>query len=277
MNRIDTVFADLKKRNRPGFSAFLTGGDPDAATSLALLKAMPEAGVDFIELGMPFSDPMADGPAIQAADVRALAHGASLKGVLDLLREFRRENAATPVVLMGYANPVYRFGYAKFAEAAARAGADGVLVVDLPPEEDGELRRAAQKAGLHVIRLATPTTNDARLPAVLDGAGGFLYYVSITGITGAAAAAEESVRQALSRLRQGTPLPLVVGFGIKDEASAAAIAKSADAVVVGSALVQKIADLLDRKTPPAQIVEKVAAFAASLARAVHGARDKAAA
>ncbi|MBI3419910.1 MAG: tryptophan synthase subunit alpha [Proteobacteria bacterium] len=277
MNRIDQRFAALKQKNQAGFVAFITAGDPDEATSLALMKALPKAGVDIIELGMAFTDPMADGPAIQAADLRALASGITLAKTLNMVREFRKSDSTTPVVLMGYTNPVYRYGFEKFAKDAAQSGADGLIVVDLPPEEDEELRGPAKAAGLHVIRLATPTTDDKRLPVVLKDSGGFLYYVSITGITGAARPDEERVRKAIERIQKSTKLPVAVGFGVKDAESAAAIARTADAVVVGSAIVQQIAELVKKKMPRGQIVEKVSAFVEILTRATHGARGKVAA
>ncbi|HVY13122.1 MAG TPA: tryptophan synthase subunit alpha [Alphaproteobacteria bacterium] len=277
MNRIDARFQDLKRKNQTGFVAFITAGDPDEATALELMKALPKAGVDIIELGMAFTDPMADGPAIQAADLRALASGITLAKTLNMVREFRKTDSTTPVVLMGYYNPIYRYGAEKFANDAAQCGADGVIIVDLPPEEDEELRLPAKKAGLHVIRLATPTTNDARLPKVLKDSGGFLYYVSITGITGAAKPDEERVKAAIARIQKSSSLPVAVGFGIKDAPSAAAIARHADAVVVGSAIVQQIAEQLEKKIPPRQIVEKVSAFIETLTRATHEARGQKAA
>lgn len=271
-NRIDARFADLKARGSAGFISFITAGDPDADTSLKLLQALPKAGVDIIELGMPFTDPMADGPAIQAANLRALAGQMTLSKTLSMVREFRKTDTTTPIVLMGYYNPVYSYGLEKFAGDAAAVGADGLIIVDLPPEEDAELRLPAQKAGLHIIRLTTPTTDDKRLPTVLSNSGGFLYYVSITGITGAASANEQKVREALTRFKKHTNLPLAVGFGIKDAASAGAMARIADAVVVGSAIVQKIADLTAAKAPSAQIVSDVSAYVQELSSAVHGAR-----
>lgn len=271
-NRIDARFADLKARGSAGFISFITAGDPDAETSLKLLQALPKAGVDIIELGMPFTDPMADGPAIQAANLRALAGQMTLSKTLSMVREFRKTDSTTPIVLMGYYNPVYCYGAEKFAADAASAGADGLIIVDLPPEEDAEFRLPAQKAGLHIIRLTTPTTDDKRLPTVLSNSGGFLYYVSITGITGAASANEQKVREALTRFKKHTNLPLAVGFGIKDAASAGAMARIADAVVVGSAIVQKIADLTAIKAPSAQIVSDVSAYVQELSSAVHGAR-----
>jgi len=221
------------------------GGDPDPATSLALLKALPAAGADVIEIGMPFSDPMADGPAIQAAGLRALRAGMNLKGVLNLVAAFRKDDAATPIILMGYYNPIYVYGVDKFLADAKAAGADGMIVVDLPPEEDEELCLPALRAGLSFIRLATPTTDDARLPAVLANASGFVYYVSITGITGAGRPDYSKVASAVARIKGHTSLPVAVGFGVKNAAAAAEIARSADAVVVGSALIDALAGTLD--------------------------------
>ncbi|MDR3409085.1 MAG: tryptophan synthase subunit alpha, partial [Methylovirgula sp.] len=223
----------------------IMGGDPDLETTLALLKALPAAGADVIELGMPFTDPMADGPAIQAAGLRALSAHATLAKVLKLAAEFRKADAATPLILMGYYNPIYVYGVPRFLVDAKAAGVDGVIVVDLPPEEDVELCLPAQEAGLAFIRLATPTTDDARLPAVLAHTAGFVYYVSITGITGAATPDYGKVAAAIARLKRHTDLPIAVGFGVKNAESAAAIAKVADGVVVGSALVDALRKSLD--------------------------------
>jgi tryptophan synthase alpha chain len=274
MNRIDTRFAELKNKGQAGFVSFTVAGDPDYDTSLKLLQALPDAGVDVIELGMPFTDPMADGPAIQAADLRALASGMTLAKTLQMVREFRKTNAATPIVLMGYYNPIYSYGADKFASDAAAAGVDGLIIVDLPPEEDEEFRVPAQKAGMHIIRLTTPTTNDKRLPAVLSNSGGFLYYVSITGITGAASASEQHIQNAVSRLKQHSKLPVAVGFGIKDAAAAQTVARHADAVVVGSAIVQKVEANIANKN---ELVKNVCTYVESLSAAVHKARNKAAA
>jgi tryptophan synthase alpha chain len=269
-NRIDTCFSELKAKSQAGFISFTVAGDPDYATSLALLKALPAAGVDIIELGMPFTDPMADGPAIQAADLRALAGGMTLVKTVQMVAEFRKNNTTTPIVLMGYYNPIYAYGAEKFASDAARAGVDALIIVDLPPEEDAEFRIPAQQNGMHIIRLTTPTTNDARLPAVLSNSGGFLYYVSITGITGAATANEQQVSDAVSRLKKHSALPVAVGFGIKDADAAATVARIADAVVVGSAIVKKI-----EEAHKATLVSDVCAYVQTLSSAVHHARKKA--
>jgi tryptophan synthase alpha chain len=241
------------------------------------MKALPKAGVDIIELGMPFTDPMADGPAIQAADIRALANGASMIKTLQMVTEFRKTDTTTPIVLMGYYTPIYIYGSEKFAADAGAAGADGLIVVDLPPEEDEELRVHTAKTGMHIIRLATPTTNDNRLPVVLKNSGGFVYYVSITGITGAAKPDEDKVRAAIQRIQKATQLPVAVGFGIRDAASASTLARTADAVVVGSAIVAQIAEMLEKKASGAEIVQKTCSFIETLTRATHEARGKAAA
>ncbi len=246
MTRIDQCFAALAADHRAGLVTFIMAGDPDLATSLALLKAMPAAGADLVELGMPFTDPMADGPAIQAAGLRALRAGTTLKKTLALVAEFRAGNMTTPLVLMGYYNPIYVYGVERFLADAKAAGVDGLIVVDLPPEEDEELCLPALRAGLNFIRLATPTTDDARLPAVLANTSGFVYYVSITGITGAATPDYSAVEAAVLRIKRHTSLPVAVGFGVKTAATAAAIAASADAVVVGSALVEVLRASLDR-------------------------------
>jgi len=238
--RIDTRFATLRAEGRAGFVAFITAGDPDGETSLAILKGLPAAGADIIELGMPFSDPMADGPAIQASSLRALEAGASMVKTLALVKAFRNGDDATPIVLMGYYNPIYSYGVERFLADAREAGVDGLIVVDLPPEEDAELCLPALKAGLNFIRLATPTTDARRLPAVLANTSGFLYYVSVTGITGTRAAASQAVREAVARLKTRTDLPIAVGFGIRTPEQAAEVARVADAAVVGSALVEAV-------------------------------------
>jgi tryptophan synthase alpha chain len=266
-------FAALKAENRAGLVTFTTAGDPDYETSLAILKGLPAAGADVIELGMPFTDPMADGPAIQAAGLRALKGGARMTRTLEMVREFRKTDAATPIVLMGYYNPVYIYGVDQFIADALAAGVDGMIVVDLPPEEDDEFCIPALAAGLHFIRLATPTTDEKRLPAVLEHTSGFIYYVSIAGITGAASADNTAVASAVARLRARTTLPVAVGFGIKTPAMAADIARIADAAVVGSALVQVIADSLDGDGRPAKDTSaKALAFVGQLAEGVRHAR-----
>lgn len=250
MSRIPARFAELKKQGRAGLITFITAGDPDRATSQAILDGLPAAGADLIELGLPFSDPMADGPVIELASQRALKNGASLKGTLEMVRAFRQKDGVTPIILMGYYNPIYAFGPEKFCLAAAEAGVDGLIVVDLPPEEAKELGIPARAAGIDVIYLTAPTTDDARLPTVLASASGFVYYVSIAGITGTASAQTASVAESLTRIRRHTDLPLAVGFGIKNAAQVAEIGKLADAAVVGSAIVQKLADQLDEEGRP---------------------------
>jgi tryptophan synthase alpha chain len=239
MTRITHTFAALK---RPALITFITAGDPDYDKSLAVLKSLPEAGADIIEIGMPFSDPMADGAAIQAANVRALNAGANMQQTLKMVQQFRTGNTTTPLVLMGYANPIYAYGIKEFITDFAAAGIDGLIVVDLPPEEDTELKTAAQKAGLDLIRLITPTTNEKRLPQVLEGASGFLYYVSITGVSGTAQADANKIAPHIAQIRKHTSLPLALGFGIKTPEDAAKMAKLGNAVVVGSAIVQNIAE-----------------------------------
>ena len=275
-DRLAVRFAALKAEGRAGLVTFTMACDPDYETALAILKGLPEAGADIIELGMPFTDPMADGPAIQAAGLRALKAGGSMLRTLDMVREFRKADAATPIVLMGYYNPIYIYGVDKFLADALAAGVDGMIVVDLPPEEDEEFCIPALKAGLHFIRLATPTTDEARLPAVLAHTSGFIYYVSIAGITGAAAADDKAVAAAVARLRANTALPVAVGFGIKTPAMAAEIARVADAAVVGSALVQVIADDLGKDAKPTKdTAAKALAFVRQLADGVRRARKPA--
>lgn len=235
--RLSAAFARLKAEGRAGFVAYVMAGDPDAGASAALLDALPTAGADVIELGVPFTDPMADGAAIQAAALRALNAGMTLKGVLKLAAGFRARHAETPLVLMGYANPFHAYGFSAFAADAARAGVDGVICVDLPPEEDAELRQALAENGVALIRLATPTTDDARLPRVVADTAGFVYYVSTTGVTGTATGAAAEVGAAVARIRAASGLPVAVGFGVRSPEQAAAIARAADAVVVGSAIV----------------------------------------
>ena len=274
--RIDARFAQLQREGRSALVTFLMAGDPDPETSLAIIKALPNSGADIIEIGMPFTDPMADGPSIQAAGLRALKAGMTLKKTLELVRGFRKDDNATPIVLMGYYNPIYIYGVDRFLADAIGAGVDGLIVVDLPPEEDDELCRPALRAGLNFIRLATPTTDDKRLPAVLANTSGFVYYVSITGITGSAVPEVGMVSSAVARIKRHTALPVCVGFGVKDPGSAAAIARGADGVVVGSALVDALrGSLLNGKAGPGT-VKAVAGLVADLAAGVRGARVHAA-
>jgi tryptophan synthase alpha chain len=274
---MDKRFAALKDEGRAGLVTFTMAGDPDYATSLALTKALPNAGADILELGMPFTDPMADGPAIQAAGLRALASGQNMIKTLALVKAFREEDENTPVVLMGYFNPIYVYGVEKFLVDAKAAGVDGLIVVDLPPEEDDELCIPALKADLNFIRLATPTTDDKRLPMVLQNTSGFVYYVSITGITGSAAPDADKVGQAVARIKRHTQLPVCVGFGVRNAESAAGIARHADGVVVGSALVGTVKDSLDGNgRPTARTVTAVTDLVKELAKGVRSAALKAA-
>ncbi|GJE57666.1 MULTISPECIES: tryptophan synthase subunit alpha [Methylobacterium] len=267
--RIDATFARCRAEGRAALVTYVMAGDPDAETSLTLLKALPEAGADIVEFGLPFTDPMADGPAIQAAGLRALASGQDLHKTLRLVARFREENGDTPVVLMGYYNPIYVYGVSRFLDDALAAGIDGLIVVDLPPEEDEELCLPALAKGLAFIRLATPTTDEHRLPAVLKNTAGFVYYVSITGITGTATPDFSRVAEAVGRIRSHTELPVVVGFGVKTRADAAAIAQGADGVVVGSALVAALAKSLDGENrASAGSVEAVTALVRELAAGV---------
>jgi tryptophan synthase alpha chain len=245
VSRIARRFAALRKEGRAGLVTYLTAGDPDPDTSSRLFAGLAAAGADLIEIGMPFSDPMADGPVIQEAGQRALKQGMTLQRTLALVRELRRADNTTPIVLMGYYNPIYRYGLEAFARNAVDAGVDGVIVVDLPPEEDAELTQPARAAGLDFVRLATPTSDDQRLPRILEHAGGFIYYVAIAGITGTRSADSASVAAAVARLRRFTRLPIAVGFGIRTPGQAAAVARAADAAVVGSSLVQRLALNLD--------------------------------
>ena len=271
--RIDRRFAALNKQGRAALVTFTIAGDPDYATSLAILKALPKAGDDVIELGMPFTDPMADGPAIQAAGLRALKAGQNMKKTLAAVRDFRAGDDATPIVLMGYYNPIYIYGVERFLADAKAAGVDGLIVVDLPPEEDSELCLPAMKAGLNFIRLATPTTDEKRLPTVLTNTSGFVYYVSITGITGAAAPDTGKVAAAVARIKRHTKLPVCVGFGVRTAAHARAIAEGADGVVVGSALVEAVRQSLGPGSKPtAATVAAVTDLARALAEGVHSAR-----
>jgi tryptophan synthase alpha chain len=274
--RIDARFAELKKQGRSAFVTYLMAGDPDPATSLELIKALPKAGADIIEIGMPFTDPMADGPAIQAAGLRALKAGMTLKKTLDMVRAFRSDDAATPLVLMGYYNPIYIYGVDRFLSDAKTAGVDGLIVVDLPPEEDAELCLPAMKVGLNFIRLATPTTDDKRLPAVLANTSGFVYYVSVTGITGSASADSSAVGEAVARIKRHTDLPVCVGFGIRTSEAARAIARSADGAAVGTALVDALRDSLDAQgRAGAKTLRAVTDVVTALAVGVRGAKQAA--
>ncbi|AOZ68826.1 tryptophan synthase subunit alpha [Rhodobacter xanthinilyticus] len=263
MTRIDAKFAALKAENKKAFVAYLMAGDPDIATSAAVMAGMPAAGVDVIELGMPFTDPMADGPTIQLAGQRALDGGQTLQKTLDMVADFRKTDDVTPIVMMGYYNPIYNRGVTKFLADAKAAGVDGLIVVDLPPEEDSELCLPAQAAGINFIRLATPTTDDARLPTVLQNTSGFVYYVSVTGITGSQAAQAADVAPEVARIKAATDLPVVVGFGISTPEAAQTIAGVADGCVVGSAIVKEIGA---GKSP-----EAVLATIAALAKGAHSA------
>ena len=263
MTRIDDCFARLRAQGRKAFVSYIMAGDPDVATSLALMKGLPAAGVDVIELGMPFTDPMADGPTIQLAGQRALEGGQTLQRTLDMVAEFRKDDDITPIVMMGYYNPIYSRGVERFLADATAAGVDGLIVVDLPPEEDEELCIPANRAGMNFIRLATPTTDDRRLPKVLQHTSGFVYYVSITGITGAAAAEATDVAPEVARIKAATDLPVIVGFGIRSPETARAIASVADGAVVGTAIVK----LVEAKRPVAEIL----AFVKGLADGAHSA------
>jgi tryptophan synthase alpha chain len=274
-DRIAARFATLGAEGRAGLITFLTAGDPDFETSYELLGGLPAAGADLIELGMPFSDPMADGPSIQASSQRALKAGQTMVKTLELVRRFRAGDGDTPIVLMGYYNPIYAYGNARFLSDAIAAGVDGLIIVDLPPEEDAELCLPAHDAGLHFIRLATPTTDDARMKKVLTNTSGFIYYVSITGITGTRAADTKSVAANVARLRKATTLPIAVGFGIKTPEQAAAITGIANAAVVGSALVDRLCDNLDADGHAgADLIEEVLGLVSQLAAGVRGARDQ---
>jgi len=273
--RIAQRFAALKSEGRAGLATYLTCGDPDALTFARLLAGLPAAGADLIEVGMPFSDPMADGPAIQAAGLRALKGGMTVAKTLDIVATFRTRDAATPLVLMGYYNPIYRYGAERFVADAKAAGVDGLIIVDLPPEQDDELCRPALAAGIDFIRLATPTTDDRRLPAVLRHTAGFIYYVAIAGITGTKSADVNDVTKAVARLKRHSPLPVAVGFGIRTPQQAAAVARVADAAVVGTALVDRLAHELDSdgKAGPS-LVEAVLSDVRALAQGVRAARTK---
>ncbi|MCP8938811.1 tryptophan synthase subunit alpha [Alsobacter sp. SYSU M60028] len=274
--RIDRRFEAVRAEGRAALVTFVMAGDPDPETSLDIVRALPKAGADLIELGMPFTDPMADGPAIQAAGVRALAAGMSLRKTLALVRAFRAEDDATPIILMGYFNPIYVYGVDSFLADARTAGVDGLIVVDLPPEEDHELCKPALAAGLNFIRLATPTTDDKRLPAVLANTSGFVYYVSVTGITGAAIPDYGKVTGAVARIKRHTDLPVAVGFGVKNAETAEAIARGADGVVVGTALVEAVRLSLSEGRATPATVEAVSAVVRDIAAGVRRVSKKAA-
>ncbi|MEK1908350.1 MAG: tryptophan synthase subunit alpha [Pseudomonas sp.] len=268
MSRLQSRFAELKQQNRAALVTFITAGDPNYDASLAILKGLPEAGADVIELGMPFTDPMADGPAIQLANIRALGAKQNLAKTLQMVREFRAGNQSTPLVLMGYFNPIHYYGVPRFIADAKEAGVDGLIVVDLPPEHNVDLCDPAQAAGLDFIRLTTPTTDDQRLPTVLNGSSGFVYYVSVAGVTGSGSATIEHVEEAVARLRRHTDLPISIGFGIRTPEHAATIARLADGVVVGSALIDQIANAENDDAA----VKGVLNLCSQLAEGVRGAR-----
>jgi tryptophan synthase alpha chain len=269
MSRLQTRFAELKQQNRAALVTFVTAGDPNYDASLAILRGLPAAGADVIELGMPFTDPMADGPAIQLANIRALEAKQNLAKTLQMVREFREGEQATPLVLTGYLTPIHKYGVARCIAEAKASGVDGLTVVDLPPEHTVDLCDPAQAAGLDFIRLTTPTTDDKRLPKVLNGSSGFVYYVSVAGVTGAGSATLEHVEQAVARLRRHTELPISIGFGIRTPEHAATIARLADGVVVGSALIDQIANAADSE----QAVAGVLSLCSQLAEGVRGARS----
>jgi tryptophan synthase alpha chain len=272
LSRIERRFAALRMEGRAGLVTYLTAGDPDPNTSAQLFAGLAAAGTDLIEIGMPFSDPMADGPVIQEAGQRALKQGMTLRRTLALVRDLRRGDEATPIVLMGYYNPIYRYGAQAFARDAVSAGIDGVIVVDLPPEEDAELTEPARAAGLDFVRLATPTSDDRRLPSIVERAAGFIYYVAIAGITGTRAADTANVAAAVTRLRRFTELPIAVGFGIRTPEQAAEVARAADAAVVGTALVQRLAlNLNPDNTAKPGLVDAVLSDVRALAKGVRGA------
>lgn len=275
--RFDALFSRLKDENRPALVTYFMGGDPDFDTSLAIMKSLPKAGSDIIELGMPFSDPMADGPAIQAAGLRALQGGQNLTKTISMARKFRDENQDTPIVLMGYYNPIYIYGVDRFLNDAKAAGIDGLIIVDLPPEMDEELCLPALDNGISFIRLATPTTDDKRLPKVLENTSGFVYYVSMNGITGGAIASTQAVGEAVARIKNHTPLPVCVGFGVKTAEQARIIGRDADGVVVGTAIVKAVENTLDKNGEATKdTVDAVATLVRGLAQGCASARLEAA-
>lgn len=269
MSRIQTCFAELKKQNRAALVTFVTAGDPDYDTAMRIFKGLPAAGADVIELGMPFTDPMADGPAIQLANIRSMKNGQTLAKTLQMVSEFRKDNQHTPVVLMGYFNPIHHYGVSAFIADAKTAGVDGLIIVDLPPEHNADLCDPAQAAGLDFIRLTTPTTDDVRLPKVLNNSSGFVYYVSVAGVTGTGSATMEHIEEAVARLRRHTDLPVCIGFGIRTPEHAANIARLADGAVVGSAFV----DLIEQASSADEAVEGVLARCRAIADGVHHARE----
>jgi len=264
MSRLSTKFAEVKKQKRTALIPFIMGGDGGLSATAELLRALPKAGADIIEIGMPFSDPVADGPVIQEAGLRALKSGTTIGGILKVIREWRKTDAKTPVILMGYYNPIYRYGAEKFCKDAAKAGVDGMIIVDLPPEEEQELRPYAEQHGLHFIRLIAPTTGDKRLYALMKGAGGFIYFISVTGITGGLSVGISVIKEYVTHLRRFTKLPIAVGFGIRTVEQAKKIGKFSSAIVVGSALI----DVMAKKKSQKAAVKAGAAFVASLAKAI---------
>ncbi len=264
MSRIETRFKELKEAGRKGLVTFVTAGDPSLQGSNDVLNILPEAGADFIEIGMPFSDPMADGPAIQASSLRALENGMTVQGTLDLAKTLRSNHADTPIVLMGYYNPIYKYGREVFITAASESGVDGLIIVDLPPEEDHEIRPMAEKLGIDIIRLITPTTVGTRLDKVLAGASGFLYYVSITGVTGTKSANIDEIAKHMEVIKSKTDLPVAVGFGIKTPEDAANMSKVCDGVIVGSAIVQTMSENKDNPEMPQMVSEQVKALAKAI-------------
>jgi tryptophan synthase alpha chain len=273
VDRISATFAACAKQGRAAFVGYLMAGDPDLETSLQNIKALADSGADIIELGAPFTDPMADGPAIQKAAQRALKAGANLTATLEIARRFRSVNTSTPLIVMGYANPIHRMGYAAFAHAAFEAGVDGVITVDLPPEEDGPLRTELAAHGLAVVRLATPTTTEQRMERIADGSSGFIYYVSIAGVTGAGVGADSDIQRGVERARRVSKLPVAVGFGVRTPDQAARFARFSDAVVVGSALVEEVRAAVEEGKPSSS-VKRISVVAESLSNAISSARTE---